>query len=149
MRKGRWAAVAAIPIGIAGTLACVGMIGFFTWFGTSTVLLSSADVGQCMNVDDFSGSHDATLWKKDCDEAHDAEVAVTDSFDRDQLTRLDDIGDDAFCASLFGDKYASAYATGDYDVDLVYEASEPDVDDDFLCFLERADGDKLDEAIGG
>ena len=84
VRKGRWAAVSAIAIGIAGTLAFVVTIGFFTWFGTSTVLLSSADVGQCLNVDDFSGSHDATLWKKDCDEPHDAEVAVVGSFDRDQ-----------------------------------------------------------------
>ena len=65
------------------------------------------------------------------------------------LTSYEDAGDDAFCTALLRGKYAEAYATGFYDVDLIFEASEPEVDDDFLCILERADGDKLGVRVGG
>ena len=39
--------------------------------------------------------------------------------------------------------------TGDYDIGLVFEATKPDAGDDFICYLERADGAELEEAIGG
>ncbi len=148
VRKGRWAAVSAVSIGAVGTLACVGLIGFFTWFGTSTVLLESADVGQCVNVDEFSSSHDATLFKKDCEEAHEAEVVVTDEFDDDLLRSYDDNSNSDFCATLLSEDYAAAYDSGGYDLGLVFEASDPDEGDAFICYLERADGDDLDRQIG-
>jgi hypothetical protein len=147
VRRGRWAAVSAISVGAAGTLAFVGVVGFFTWFGTSTVRLESADVGQCVTVDEFSSSHDATLFKKDCDEPHEAEIVVTDDFDGDLLASYDDNSEADFCDALLPDDYAAPYATGDYDLGLVFEASEPEAGDAFLCYLERGDGGDLEQPI--
>jgi hypothetical protein len=149
VRSGRWAAVSAIIIGAVGTLAGAGVLGFFIWFGTSTVTLSGADVGQCVNVDDFSDSNDATLFKKDCDESHDAEIVVADEFDSDQIGAFDEDAPAALCEVELDDEYAAAFATGDYDLDIVFEAQEPDSGDDFVCYLERADGRTLQEPIVG
>lgn len=149
VRKGRWAAVSAIAIGVAGTLAFVGTIGFFTWFGTSTVRLSSADVGQCVDVDELSGGNDATLFKKDCDEPHEAEIVVSDDFTDDQVDSFTPGDPGALCAELLSEEYAAAYATNDYDIGVVFEATEPEAGDDFICYLEPADGTELDEPIGG
>lgn len=109
--------------------------------------LESADVGQCVTVDEFSSSNDATLFKKDCEESHEAEVAVTDDFDGDLLASYDEAGEDEFCAGLLTEDYAAAYDTGDYELGLVYEASDPEAGDAFLCYLERADGDDLELPI--
>ncbi len=147
VRKGRWAAVSAIVIGAVTTVLSVAAIGFFTWFGTSTVLLDSADVGQCVNVDELSGN-DATLFKKDCDEPHEAEIAVADDFTSEQAGAFQQGFPDAVCGDLLTDEYAAAFDTGTYDIGLVFEASEPDAGDAFICYLERADGDDLEAAIG-
>lgn len=147
-RGGRWAAIAATAIGAVGTLVFVGMIGFITWFGTSTVRLESADTGQCVNVDAFSSSHDATLFKRDCDEPHDAEIVVVDEFDRDLLEAYE-TGNTAasVCRDLLSEEYDAAFATGDYDLGIVFEATDPSRDDAFICFLERANGQDLTEPI--
>ncbi|WP_183096069.1 DUF4190 domain-containing protein [Nocardioides stalactiti] len=146
-RSGRWAAVSAIAIGAVGTLAGAGLLAFFIWFGTSTVSTGSADVGQCVNVDDFNGSNDATLFKKDCDEAHDAEIVVTGDFDSDQVDLFDDGGAEAVCVPELDTEYLEAFQNGGYDLDIVFESQEPDVNEEFLCFLELADGDDLEEPI--
>lgn len=147
VRGGRWAAISAIAIGAAGTLAFVGVVGFFTWFGTSTVLLESADVGQCVNVDELSGN-DATLFKKDCDEPHEAEIAVSDDFTGDQADAyLRGFPDSVCTRDLFSQEYADAVDTGDYDIGLVFEATEPDAGDAFICYLELSNGDDLEEPI--
>ncbi|PWN01565.1 hypothetical protein DJ010_18675 [Nocardioides silvaticus] len=146
VRKGRWAAVSAIAIGAAGTLAFVGIVGFFTWFGTSTVFIDSADVGQCVNVDELD-DNDATLFKKDCDEPHEAEIAVARQFTGDDVDNFEPGFPAAVCEEYLNDEYAAAYATGTYDVGLVFEATEPDAGDDFICYLELANGDELEEPI--
>jgi len=147
VRAGRWAAVSAIAIGAVGTLAFVGVVGFFTWFGTSTVLLSSADVGQCVDVDELGSDEDATLFKKDCDEPHEAEVVVAGNFDRDQVDAYETGGAVRVCEGRLGPEYADAYATEDFDLGIVFEASEPEPGDDFICYLERADGAELETPI--
>jgi hypothetical protein len=146
IRKGRWAAVSAIAIGAVTTVLFVGVVAVFTWFGTSTVTLESADVGQCVNVDELSGN-DATLYKKDCDEPHEAEVAVTADFTSDQADAFRPGFPDAVCTlDLFSQEYA-AVGTGDYDIGLVFEATDPDPSDAFVCYLELSNGDDLDEPI--
>lgn len=147
IRGGRWAAVSAIAIGAAGTLVFVGLVGFFTWFGTSTVFLSSAEPGQCVEVDELSGS-DATLFKKDCDEPHEAEVVVAGEFSRADADRFEPGLPEAVCEELLPAAYAEAYASGDYDLGLVFETDEPEPGEDFICYLERADGRDLDRPIG-
>ncbi|RHW28017.1 DUF4190 domain-containing protein [Nocardioides immobilis] len=147
VRAGRWAAVSAIAIGAVGTLAFVGVVGFFTWFGTSTVLLSSADVGQCVDVDEVGSDKDATLFKKDCDEPHEAEIVVAGDFSSDQVEAYENGGPADVCEVLLGQEYAEAFGAGGYALDIVFEASEPESGDDFICYLERADGDDLDRPI--
>ncbi|KAA1418681.1 hypothetical protein F0U44_09295 [Nocardioides humilatus] len=147
VRQGRWAAIAAIVIGIVGSLATIASLVFFVWFGTSTVFIDSADVGQCVNVDEL-GNQDATLWEKDCDESHDAEIAATGTFTSDEVDAYDDNDPAALCADRIRTDYATAYATGDYYLGIVFEASEPDTGDDFVCFLERKDGTDLEQSIG-
>lgn len=146
VRKGRWAAVSAIAVGAVTTVLLVGAIAFFTWFGTSTVTLDNADVGQCINVDELSGN-DATLFKKDCDEPHEAEVAVADEFTTDQADGFTPGIPEALCSGLLSEEYAAAYTTGGYDVGLVFEANDPDAGDDFVCYLEPTSGDELEEPI--
>lgn len=147
-RGGRWAAISAVAIGIVGTIAFVTTVVFVTWFGTNTVSLGNAEVGQCVDVDEFSDGNDATLWEKDCDEPHEAEIAVADEFDRDLLASYDEEGGEAFCTLLLADEYAEAVKTGVYEVGVVFEAIEPETGDDFICYLERADGDELGAPIG-
>jgi hypothetical protein len=146
VRKGRWAAVAAIAAGVVSTVLFVGTVAFFTWFGTSTVLLDSADVGQCVNVDELSGN-DATLFKKDCDEPHEAEVVVADEFDRDLIDAFLPGFPEAVCSGLLDEEYSAAFTTGEYDLGLVFEATEPERGDDFICYVERSDGDDLEEPV--
>lgn len=146
IRRGRWAAVSAIAVGAVTTVVFVVVVGFFTWFGTSTVTLEGADVGQCVNVDELS-DNDATLFKKDCDEPHEAEVAVTDDFTAEQVDRFVPGVPEALCTELLSEEYAAAYAAGDYDIGLVFDASEPDAGDAFICYLELKNGDDLDEPI--
>ena len=111
------------------------------------MLLDSADVGQCVNVDELSGN-DATLFKKDCDEPHEAEIAVADDFTSDQADAFRPGFPEAVCGDLLADEYATAFDTHTYDVGLVFEATEPDAGDAFICYLERADGDDLEAPIG-
>ena len=146
VRKGRWAAISAIAIGAVSTVLFVGAIGFFTWFGTSTVSIENADVGQCVNVDELS-DNDATLFKKDCDEPHEAEIAIADDFTSEQADAFFEGFPDAVCSEDLDEEYAAAYATGDYDLGLVFEASDPDAGDAFVCYFERSDGDDLEEPI--
>ncbi len=147
VRAGRWAAVSAIAIGAVGTLAFVGVVGFFAWFGTSTVLLSSADVGQCVDVDEVGSDKDATLFKKDCDEPHEAEIAVAGDFSSDQVDAYADGGPAEVCKVLLGQEYAEAFDAGGYALDIVFDDGEPERGDDFICYLERADGDDLERPI--
>ena len=147
VRKGRWAAVSAIVIGVVTTVLSVAAIGLFTWFGTSTVLLDSADVGQCVSVDELSGN-DALLLKKDCDEPHEAEIAVAEDFTSEQADAFRPGLPEAVCEDLLADEYATAFDTRSYDVGLVFEANEPNAGDAFICYLERADGDDLEAPIG-
>ena len=149
VRGGRWAAVSAIAIGAAGTLAFVGIVGFLTWFGASTVFVDSADVGQCVNVDELSGN-DATLFKKDCDEPHEAEIAVADDFTSEDVDRFTPGLPEAVCTDHLSEEYAAAFVSGDgnvYDIGLVFESTEPEPGDSFICYLELKSGDELEEPI--
>lgn len=147
VRSGRWAAVSAVVIGAIGTLAFAGIIGFFVWFGTSTVLLSDAAPGQCVNVDEIGDGPDATLYKKDCDEDHDAEIVAADSFDRKQAAVVDPGDPDAVCEEEVEPDYADALASGDYELGIVYESDDPEPGEVFACYLERTDGADLTESI--
>lgn len=148
VRSGRWAAVAAIVVGVLGTIATVAATIGIVWFGTNTVFVDSADIGQCVDVDEYSSSHDAMLWEKDCDEDHEAEIVVTGSFTSAEIDAYDDDHPAALCNDRLRTDYATAYGTGDYYLGIVFEATEPDTGDAFVCFLERSDGSDLEAPIG-
>lgn len=150
-RSGRWAAVSAIVIGVLGTLATVGVgIGIF-WVGTNVVTPATADVGQCLDIDGSAGDDSVTMWKKDCDEGHDAEVVATGTFTGSSIGRYQRLGGQ-FCSALAAPRYQEALRSGDYIVDAVvdsFDADDPELGDDFVCFAESADGSQLQDPIAG
>jgi hypothetical protein len=123
---------------------------FIVWFGTNTVLVSSAEEGQCVDVDRIS-SADATLWEKDCDEPHDAEIVHVSSFDQEQVDSYSSggTGPTEFCFDLVVDRYQEQLFSEDYVIGLVIDGDEddPSVGDDFLCYIERRGNDKLDAPL--
>lgn len=149
VRRGRWAAVCAIVIGAVGTLATVGATIFFVWFGTSTVSLDSVDAGQCADIDELSGAgHDATIWKKDCDKSHEAEIVAAGDLTAAEAAAFDDTVPAALCQPRLDDTSTTALASGDYQLGIVIEASDPETGDAFACYLERLDGHDLEAPIG-
>ncbi|MDT9591837.1 DUF4190 domain-containing protein [Nocardioides zeae] len=154
-RKGRWAAVSAIVIGLIGTLVAVGVIVFAVTVGLNTVTPGNAEVGQCADKsfedDDAIGLRDA-----DCDEPHDVEIvyagdysdvedAVADEgFDIDELSDNEIAG--VACTTLVGDEY-SEVQTSEYVVGILAENVPPGSADAILCYVERSDGDELDAPL--
>lgn len=145
VRRGRWAAIAATVIGAIGTLAGLGLVVALTWFGVSTIQLSDAEVGQCTNVDLISGSDDATLFEKDCDEPHDAEVAAVGDFTADSLAAYEEGRPESLCTDL-AEPYAGAIDSGDYLLGFVVDQAE--VGEPYLCFVADQGGAKLDGPVG-
>ncbi|KAA1425659.1 DUF4190 domain-containing protein [Nocardioides antri] len=147
VRSGRWAAVSAVVIGAIGTLVFAGSIVSFVWFGTSTVLIDNADVGQCVDIDEVGDGPDATIWDKDCDEPHDAEIVVADNLTSSEADVFDADEPDPVCADSLDEDYRSALDSGDYELGVVVESDDPDPGDPFVCYLQRTDGADLDESI--
>lgn len=143
-RSGRWAALSAVLIGAVGTLAFVGGLVVLVWFGTSTVQVSSAEVGQCVDVDRTS-SADATLWEKDCDEPHDAEIVYVGAFNSEAVDSYDSSEPQLLCVDRVGDQLSEISAEN-HVLGLVIDGDEdqPEVGDDFLCYVERRGDDKLE-----
>ncbi|MDT0202811.1 DUF4190 domain-containing protein [Nocardioides sp. AE5] len=157
-RKGRWAAVSAIAIGAVLTLASVG-IGVGIWvFAKSMVTEDNVAAGMCMNVSESSGDS-VGLRKKECSESHDAQVVYVGTFgeikDKNlNPTNMDDLTDAgvsyAVCQSLLGSDVSALESSvdGDLKYNIVRWADDPDDDDTFACYVQRADKKKLTEKIG-
>ncbi len=148
-KKGRWAAISAIIIGIIGTLAAAGIIIAVVFVAGTVVTVDNAEPGQCVDVE--GPDDNLTLSKKDCSESHDAEIVATG--------KAGDVED----ADLEGTFLPAAVceqlaAEGDFDKVLNYSeelelsviAEDPDNvkdDDSVVCYAERVDGGKLTEGV--
>lgn len=145
-RRGRWAAVTGVVLGIVGTLALIAAVVGMTIVGTKIVFEEDARVGQCVNTG-FLGSETDDLWKADCSEEHDAEVVAVRvatagmEADYDAGTPIAEI-----CAPFVDDAYTELAADDTYRMDFATDAFDDDVTegDWLVCYLERADGERLD-----
>jgi hypothetical protein len=153
-RKGRWAAVLGIVIGIVGLLAAGGITAAIVIFAGTQISPDDAEVGQCMNIREDGDS--IFLTEKECDEDHDAEIVFVDEFgviaETDPNLMPDDINDlsdagisQAICSSLM-DPADVEKIPSDLTWGLALEdPNDPADDDPFICYVESSD--KLDEPI--
>lgn len=148
-RRGRWAAVTGLVLGIVGLLVGAAAFVGLAWLGFNVAYEDELEVGDCVDTSSMFGDND--LWKATCDEPHDAEV-----FAAGQLgTHADDYAASRvdFCEGLIGKTPAgrSLLASGDYRADGSTDAiseDDPGSGNYFVCYLERTDGAKLDAPIG-
>ena len=148
-KKGRWAAISAIIIGILGTLAGAGIIIAVVFVAGTVVTVDNAEVGQCVDV---SGPDDSlSLTKKECSESHDAEIIATgkagDVTDADLEGTFDPI---AVCNQLAEEGDFEKVTTYSEPLDISVIAEDPNNvsdGDSVVCYAERSDGKKLSEGI--
>jgi hypothetical protein len=140
-KAGKGLAIAALIIDI---LAIVGLtiavVAGGLWISNNVITVENAEKGQC--VETTTEDDTVSLLKKDCSEAHDAEVIVVGDLTADELatyetdvaavceTRLTDDGGDP--AELTGDSWQ-----------LLTEEIPPSEGDAFVCLIENSDGSKL------
>ena len=143
MRKGRWAAISAIIIGLVLTLVSIG-IGVAVYFiQKDSITPGNAKVGQCVNVKKFDDGDDATygLKKQDCSESHDAEVVVVATFSEG------DTDTTVFCEQRLTDEQQAAREELDLKLKGITDDPPPGDGDKILCYFEKDDGTKLTEKI--
>ncbi|GAA4803629.1 hypothetical protein ACFQ0K_11950 [Nocardioides caeni] len=147
-RRGRGLAVAGLVVGVLASVALAAALVGFVWIGFNTVPEDEAEVGDCIDVSTLFGSND--LWSADCDEDHDAEVFVAERIDSEATDRLDLVSLTTFCEELVPAEYAAVVQDSTYRVDWstdAFDDADPDVGDHLVCYLERTDGEKLDEPL--
>jgi hypothetical protein len=142
-RKGRWAAISALVIGILGTLAFAGIVVFGVFLANSIVTPDNAEVGTCVDVTE--DADEVSFIERDCGDEHDAEVVAVDRADAypGDLEADDTV---SICTSVLTEEASAALdsAPADLDISLVIEdPSNVDPSDRFICYAERSDGDKL------
>ncbi|KRF17733.1 hypothetical protein ASG90_05125 [Nocardioides sp. Soil797] len=156
-RKGRWAAIAGIIIGIIGTLLAIG-VGVAVYFlDQNTIDLDSAEVGQCTNIDVDDDS--VMMTKKDCSDDHDGEIVYIGTFDEVKNSGFmpsnpDDVTDAGVaygvCSSLLGEDKAGdidSALDGKVEYGIANEDNNPSDDEKFLCYAKRSDDEKIDKKI--
>ncbi|MDP2773426.1 MAG: hypothetical protein Q8O61_07690 [Nocardioides sp.] len=141
-KAGKGLAIAALIIDVLaliGIVIAVAVGGL--WISNNVITVDNAETGQCVNTTTEDDS--VALLKKDCSEAHDAEVIVVGDLTADELatyesdvaavceTRLAEDGGDP--AELQGDSWQ-----------LLTEEIPPGEGDAFVCLIENSDGSKLD-----
>lgn len=148
-RSGRWAAVSGLVIGSILTVAIVAFVIFAGVMGSRTLWEDEARVGDCLDIDFLDDQ-----VKASCTEPHVGEVVWVGEFDSDLVDVFDLVSLDEFCGGLPGlaPTYRSAVESGDYRAGIsidAFDEDDPDSGDLFYCYLERADGSKMDAPIRG
>lgn len=150
-RRGRWAAVTGVVLGSIATLALVaGFVGVVL-VGTKTVFEEDASVGQCVNTG-FLGTESDDLWKATCSEEHDAEIVATVVAVADMEADYEaGVPISEICAPFVDDAYADVVDDPAYRMDFATDAFDEEVSDGdwLICYLERADGEKIDGPLTG
>ena len=146
-RKGRWAAISALVIGILGTLAFAGIIVAVVFVAKNAVTPGNATAGQCVDVTESDGSY--SFFTKDCTESHEAEIVFVgqaSDYDGDLTGAIDPV---SLCTGLMAagdlDKL-NAYA-GDLDFSVIIEDPKNiSPSDKFFCYVEPTSG-KLSDPL--
>ncbi len=149
-RKGRWAAIAALVIGILGTLALGGIVAAIGLFANSVIAVDGATVGQCANI----SSEDAKsvlLTDADCTGDHDAEIVYTGTYGEVENSQFvpsnpDDLTDAGISYGICTELMTNAGQSADLDAlgdDVTYQfvtmTADPPSSEAFYCYAERTD----------
>ncbi|MGA8846559.1 MAG: DUF4190 domain-containing protein [Nocardioides sp.] len=155
-RRGRWAAVSALIIGVLGTLAFIGIIVAVVFVANSVIGVDQAKVGQCANISN-EDRESVLLTDTSCEDAHDAEIVYTGTYSQVESSQFvpsdsDDLTDAGIsfgiCTELMTNngQDADLEALGDdVEYQFVTETSDPAADEPFYCYVERTDGNKFTE----
>lgn len=154
-RKGRWAAVSAIIIGIIGTLLGIGA-GVAVWYTVKDqVTTDNAKVGQCIDVDNYDDDK-VSLKKKGCSEDHDGQIFAVSKLSGSDAQEIDDNGGRA-TISVCGQKESNINGEGSEDGHVMLDdkratfrwvtedPKDPDAGDTVVCFFE-VDSGKLNKS---
>ncbi|WP_232676456.1 DUF4190 domain-containing protein [Nocardioides sp. R-C-SC26] len=150
-RKGRWAAIAAIPIGIVGTLALVGAIIFGVFIANNVITPDSAEVGQCADISS-EDKDSISLFKKDCEGNHDVEIVYVGKYSEVEESQFmpsnpDDLTDAGIsygiCTGLMDQADVAKLDAEDVEYGFVTDGEDPDGDDVFFCYVEKSGGGNL------
>lgn len=147
-RKGRWAAVTGIVLGVLGlgvwVLVAVGLAGGIS-FLNSIVDPADAEVGQCVNLDD-EDSNTVLIRKADCNEDHDGEIVAVEEVTSENVDAINEqmVG---YCETIIDpDDLATLNEVPDLEYNAVTEhAGNVEVGDHLVCYVESAT--KLDEPL--
>lgn len=146
-RKGRWAAVAAIAVGLVFTIIGVVLVAVIGIFAASLVSIDEAEAGICINVDE-DDDDGVVLTEKECSEAHDAQI-VYGGDAGDDAEAIETGGLDAVCAARVEAPIQELVSSGDYQFQAVLDdPNDVSSDDKLVCYIERTDGDKISEKLG-
>ncbi len=146
-RKGRWAAVTGIVLGVLGlavwVLVIIGLASGVSWLN-SVVTPGNAEVGQCVDIEE----EDNTVFftEKDCTESHDGEIVAKTTVDDDNVDAISERMTE-FCSELL-DPADLATITENQDLALYAVIEDPnnvEVGDHLACYVES--DTKLDEPI--
>ena len=151
-RKGRWAAVAAVIIGLLATIGGGLAIALLVVFANSVIEVDEAEVGQCLDVSS-EDNNSVVLTDQACDGDHDGEIAWVGTYDDIESsdfvpTNPDDLTDAgisyAVCTSLM--EQADVEALGDdVEYQLVNEDDSPTSGEGALCYATPTNGDPFTE----
>jgi hypothetical protein len=144
-RKGRWAAVTGIVLGVLGIVAWVGLAVGGVWIFENTIRPDNAEVGQCVDIEDDGG--EVSMLKKDCTEDHDGEIVGVEKVDSENREAIE-TGMADFCAEVVSaEDLTTIFERGDLELNAVIE--DPDNvenGDTLVCYAQATEG-KLDEKI--
>lgn len=144
-RKGRWAAIAAIPIGLVLTGISAVLVAVVGIFAASVVTIDEAKAGLCVDVDD--SDNEVILTEAECSEAHDAEIVYAGEAGQDAAT-LETGAATSICLERLPAAYQQLQGE-EYDLLVVLEdPNDVAAGDIMVCYVERQDGGDLDSKLG-
>jgi hypothetical protein len=144
-RKGRWAAITGIVLGVLGIVAWIGLVVGGVWIFENTIRPDNAEVGQCVDIEDDAG--EVSMLKKDCTEDHDGEIVGVEEVTGDNREAIA-TGMAEYCNEvLSAEDLAVISERGDLELNAVIEdPNNVDVGDTLVCYAQSTEG-KLDEKI--
>lgn len=143
-RRGLWAAVSGLALGLVGTLVLLGVL-----LGGTVALLGSADEvdavpGDCLDV---TRAFDGTdLWWADCNGPHDGEVLAAGTLGPKAAIRAGEMSDEAWCREVIGPDLVDLVGEKELALGLSTDSWDPDAPeagDTWFCWAERSDHHKL------
>jgi len=143
-RKGRWAAILGIVLGVLGLLAWAGIIAGGVWIFNNAVTPGNAEVGQCVNID--TDDNEVSMLKKDCDKEHDGEIVAVEKVDDGNIDEIKGAVA-GYCQQILSqDDLDAINAVSNLELKAVIE--DPDdvtKGDHLVCYVES--DDKLKEKV--